>query len=492
MPAKRVLKLSKLVASAHFTDRMCNLVRLLLVAASLCFSNYALAALIYIDGKAGGAVQHINAGTYKGELIGGAWNAWNGSTGNGTGWLNNWGASLPGGGNIWQGTGIYNSPVDAFKAAQTIYFKVPVAGNMIFTNGDPKQYLSDNVGGTTISITKSLGSAKKDAWNLTTDVAGFASKIATFVALGLTAIAVAPVGSILGFLAAITALGLAGVGLAILGAGGPLSSGGILKALLSVKALIIKAVSASYLGQAILSTGFLVGLLGLGLTAVSMIAAVNAADPPNFNYTSVPTLQAPLFDDGQADGKLANAVIRIVDAGQVNIDAFEKYQGAVLDGSQVYAGLQLQVFIESRAALAGSIEYVRDHIDDAFSGGGGGVIDLSANKLAAIEQLFLATELSIDVLNILTDANVSVDDFKKLALDSLNNGPKDLPMSDAVYFIKRGFDVSLSNAQGIELPSSTVDEPNALTLLALCIFASFVAQRRHRLNRRQVSGGPLS
>lgn len=85
-----------------------------------------------------------------------------------------------------------------------------------------------------------------------------------------------------------------------------------------------------------------------------------------------------------------------------------------------------------------------------------------------------------------------MDDFKKLALDSLNNGPKDLPMSDAVYFIKRGFDVSLSNAQGIELPSSTVDEPNALTLLALCIFASFVAQRRHRLNRRQVSGGPLS
>lgn len=413
----------------------------------------------------------IEPGTYRGSLVGGAWNAWGGAVGNGMGWLNNWGASLPGGKQIFQGTGVYNTPIEAHNAANDIYFKVPKSGTAVFTNGDPKEYLADNVGGTSISITKSLGSASKDRWSFASDVAGYAASIATVVGALLSAAAAAPVGLTIGVMSTFIALGLAATSLSLLQLGGPLSSGYLISSLLSIKNLILDVVSASYLGVSVLSSAVKMSIFGLLATGVSIGAAWMASDPPNFHYEDIPTITVQRFNTGGHDDQFANLSMEVVDAWRVNMDSLEKYQGAVLAGNTHFADLQREAYENSTRLLQTDMALIRAEMTGITSSLGVGNIITSGDELLDYKNQFLSLDLPNYIDSALALMNVSEQTFKATALDQLANAPTRVSLEEITFYSDQGIGLPLASAQ--EITVRAVPEPPTLFLILLAFLIYF-------------------
>ena len=454
--------------------------RLALFLCSILWLPQTHAVVVFIDGKAGGATLQIDPGIYRAEIAGGAWNAWGGAVGNGQGWLNNWGASLPGGGSIWHGTGVYSTPIDAWKAAQPIYFTVPSAGTMVFTNGDPKQFLADNVGGTSISITKSLGSAKKDAWNLAGDIADFAGQVTGLVALVLAAAEFGSAGA-LATIAAFTALGLAAIPLALLGSAG--TSGGITAALIGVRDFIKDLAIQATAGGLKLTTALKVGLLGLATTATVLVAKWQAADPPNFDYKTVPQLQTPQFPDTD-DGRFLNVLLQLTDAGRVNLDAFERMQGAQISGADAYAALQQDAMNNAAVAFNGALSQANLLAEDLFSHVSVPRARLSATQVDSLAAEFLAADLDQSILLGLSEAGLSETDFKMLAVARVKDGPQDFGSDDLKFYFDRSLTLTADSARGL-LPAQ-VPEPGALALVitALLLLARTTSRRSSAMTVR--------
>jgi hypothetical protein len=428
----------------------------------VCFAqfNLAQATLVYIDAKAGGASQYIDAGTYRASLIGGSWNAWGGAVGDGKGWLNNWGASLPGGGQIWHGTGVYGSPIQAFNAAHDIYFTAPTSGTMTFTNGDPKPFLADNVGGTTISITKSLGSAAKDNWNFASEIAGYASSLATLVGIAMASVTA---GSLLAVMATFIALGIAGTSLALLAQGGPLTTGSLISALLNIKNLIVEVVSANYLGSPILSAAVKASLFGLVATGIEIGSAWMAKDPPNLNYHEVPALQPAPFNTGNEDDHFANSAARTVDAWAVLMDSWEKYQGALLDGNNYYAKLQLKAHENAAAALMESMDNTQKLMKGVYSNLG--PVISSPSDYTEIKNRFLATDLPNDIKQLLPKLNVDENEFRSSVIEDISKLPSYASKEEIVFNLNRGIELPLASVR--TLGPSEIPEPATLWLIFL-------------------------
>lgn len=439
-----------------------------LLAYLLLVAGPARATLVHIDGKAGGTTQNIAAGTYRASVIGGAWNAWGGQVGDGKGWLNNWGARLPNGANIGQGGGVYSTPISAFKGAQDVYFNVPRSGTMVYTNNDPKENLDDNVGGLTLSITKSLGSAKKDAWNLASDIAGFSANIAALVSLGIAGLAAAPVGAAAGALAALFALGLAGVGLAVLDTAG--AGAKLFGVLANIKALAIDLVSAKYLGGALWTAGTKVSIFGIVASAVSLLALVHANDPPRFDYDKVSTMQAPPFTTGKPDDHFANSAVKVIDAAMVNIDSLEKYQGAVIDGNAHFAALQLKAYTDSTAAVKDGLEGLAQYQDEIVAEIGTAPFSNNTDIAADVKSKFASDPLPSEISKLLRELGLTENEFKNRAMDAVENSPRSVSSEEVVEFLGRGIEVPLTSVRDMDIPGAgQVPEPGSIFLVLLGI-----------------------
>lgn len=457
--------------------QLCKISLFLSIIAVGMISNIssADATVIYIDGKAGTANMSIQAGTYRGSLIGGAWNAWGGSVEDGRGWLNNWGASIPGNGTIFQGTGVYDTPIAAYHHAQDIYFTVPQSGTMVFTNGDPKQLLADNVGGTSISITKSLGDAKKDRWQFASDIANYASQVATIVSVAVAATAAAPA-----VLATFVALGLAAAALALLGGVGG-TTGSVIAALINIRDLIFEAVKASYLGSPFLTSAVKLSLAGLAATAVSLGAAWMAGDPPNFDYKTVPVLQGPVFLGGSEDDAYANNTLEIVDTWRVSIDAFERYQGAVIDGEQGYAALQMQAYQDSLRLIERNMTILSDKTGSLIAQLDFDNITNTPEQGAYFKEKFVTDPLPAFVTETIHDMGMSDAQFKAMTLTLLSQAPSLISSDEASLFLGQGFSVPLASVREIDVINPVqIPEPGVIWLCGSAGFAWLLCRRRHR------------
>lgn len=446
------------------------------LALLLCFVLWlpqTHAEVVYIDSKVGGATLEIEPGHYKAVIAGGSWNAWGGDVGNGHGWLNNWGASLPGGSRIFHRTGIYSTPLDATKAAKPIFFYVPTAGTMVFTNGDPKEYLADNVGGTSISITKANSPEAKAAWNIAGDIADFAGQIVGLIALGLAAAEFGSAG-VPAAIAAFTAIGLAAIPLVLLGAVG--KSGGITAALIGVRDFINQIAIEAVAGSSKWTTAVKVGLVGLATTATVLIAKWQAEDPPNFDYKTVPQLQAPQFPDTD-DGRLLNVLLQIADAGRVNLDAFERMQGAQISGDDAYVALQRNAMNNAAVAFNGALSQAKPLVEDLFSQVTLPRVRLSSEQVDTLAADFLAAHLDPSILLALSEAGLSETDFKMLAVARVKDGPQDFDSDDLKFYLDRSLTLTIDSARGL-LPAE-VPEPSALALLitALLLLAGTTRRR---------------
>jgi len=444
----------------------------------LTVSCSAMSVPVYIDGIAGGATLNLEAGTYRMAYAGGAWNAWNGQTGNGKGWLNNWGASIPGAGSYFRGTGVYGSASSAAAAADSspIFFTT-TGGTVVFTNGDPKNYLADNVGGSFITVTKSLGSEAKDSWAVARDTASLASQITTFIGLAVAA------GEVSGFgapavLATFLALGLAGAALTI--AGNATAYASALTAITEVLRNIGQQVAS---GVAQLSAALQLSLLGLGLTAASIFAQWRASDPPNPSYMDVPKLAAAQFDNSTADGRFFNTLLMIPDASLVNMQATERQQGALLANDRFYADKQATAAAESAAAMHAATIAARSLSDSVIGGLPMNVPTLSSTDLAKFIDDFLQMELPAESIAAVTAFGLTEAEFKEQAVAAFLPGRPGFSKDDLALLAGAGYEGIRSSIRA-EV-AQTVPEPptGGLALLTIALMLACRSSRRTRLHR---------